>query len=62
MEGYFSLAVAIIGIVIALFIARKDTADNNGFSKKGVIKLATVLALVFVTIVIEVFVTPESWM
>jgi ABC-type Co2+ transport system permease subunit len=62
MEGYFSLAVVIIGFIIALVVVRKDTADNNGFSKKGVIKLATVLALVFIAIVIEVFITPESWM
>lgn len=62
MEGYLLLAIAVIGLIVALNITRKDTAANNGFSKKGIMKLLVVLLVVFLSVVVVVFVTPESWM
>lgn len=61
MEGYLLLAITIIGMVVALMITRKDSTENNGLSKKGIFKLLLVLAIVFISVVIVVFVTPESW-
>lgn len=61
MEGYLLLAITIIGMVVALMITRKDSTENNGLSKKGIFKLLLVLAIVFISVVVVVFVTPESW-
>ncbi|TKC14878.1 hypothetical protein [Robertmurraya kyonggiensis] len=62
MEGYFSLAVVIVGFIAAAIITRKDTAANKGLSKKGILRLSVVLVIVFIAVVTEVFLRPESWM
>lgn len=62
MAGYFSLTIAIIGLIAALIITRKDSAANNRLTKKGIYKLVAILAIVFFSVVTEVFLTPESWL
>lgn len=61
MEGYLILAITIVAMILALRITRKEGRENNGLSKKGIYKLLILLGIVFVSLVIIVFVTPESW-
>lgn len=61
MIGYFSLGIAIVGLIIALMITRKDSAENGKLTKKGIYKLVLILTIVFFALVFQVFFTPESW-
>lgn len=61
MVGYLLLALAIIAIFLAAKITRKETAENGSLTKKGIIQLVVLLAIVFFSVVTYVFVSPESW-
>lgn len=61
MVGYLLLALAIIAIILAVKITRKETTDNGRLTKKGIIQLVVLLAIVFFSVVTYVFVSPESW-
>jgi hypothetical protein len=60
--GYFSLVIAVIGLIAALIITRKEIASGNKLSKKGIYKLVIILVIVFFSVVTEVFLSPESWL
>ncbi|MBP2241514.1 hypothetical protein J2Z40_002077 [Cytobacillus eiseniae] len=62
MIGYFSFTVVIIGLIAALVITRKESITHNKLTKKGMYKLGIILAVVFFSVVTEVFLTPESWL
>lgn len=62
MGGYFSFTVTIIGLIAALIITRKDTSANNKLTKKGILQLVLILTVVFLSVVTEVFLSPESWL
>ncbi|WP_075980381.1 hypothetical protein [Bacillus massilinigeriensis] len=62
MAGYFSLAIAITGLFVALIITRKEYTEYGKLSKKGIYKLVFILTIVFFALVIQVFLTPESWL
>lgn len=61
MVGYLLLALAVIAIILAVKITRKETTDNGRLTKKGIIQLVVLLAIVFFSVVTYVFVSPESW-
>ncbi|WP_077212896.1 hypothetical protein [Bacillus dakarensis] len=62
MGGYISFTVTIIGLFGALIITRKNMTAHNRITKKGILQLVIILALVFLSVVTEVFLSPESWL
>ncbi|MCM3455043.1 hypothetical protein M3685_14035 [Heyndrickxia oleronia] len=54
MEKYIILAVIIIGFLLSLIITRKNKDENNSLSKKRVMKLMGLFAMVFILVVIFV--------
>ena len=54
MEKYIILAVIIIGFLLSLVITRKNKDENNSLSKKGVMKLMVLFAMIFILVVIFV--------
>lgn len=62
MAGYFLLLLTIIGLIVAVKIAVNDYSENGKLTKASITKLLILLAIVFFSIVIVVYFSPDSWM